>query len=232
MRAVVVRRTGGPDQLVVEDIPDPEPGPGEVRIRVAAAGVNFIDVYHRTGRMVLPLPFTPGMEAAGVVDAVGPEVHGVELGDRFAHPFRAGAYAELQVVAADRIVHVPEAVPLRIAAASMLQGLTAHYLTTSTFPIAPGHTALVHAGAGGLGLLLTQVAVASGAPADALINSDAVGSLERDALRLHPVDLLDAISAVGACREALDRNGAPELQFERLLLSIATSLYVRGATSA
>jgi NADPH2:quinone reductase len=163
MRAVVVRRTGGPDQLVVEDIPDPEPGPGEVRIRVAAAGVNFIDVYHRTGRMVLPLPFTPGMEAAGVVDAVGPEVHGVELGDRFAHPFRAGAYAELQVVAADRIVHVPEAVPLRIAAASMLQGLTAHYLTTSTFPIAPGHTALVHAGAGGLGLLLTQVAVAAGA---------------------------------------------------------------------
>jgi len=163
MRAVVVRRTGGPEQLVVEDVPEPEPGPGEIRIRVEAAGVNFIDVYHRTGRMTLPLPFTPGMEAAGIVDAVGPQVDGVAIGDRVAHPFRAGAYAELQVVAADRVVHVPEAVPLRIAAASMLQGLTAHYLTTSTFPLGPGHTVLVHAGAGGLGLILTQVAVAAGA---------------------------------------------------------------------
>jgi NADPH2:quinone reductase len=163
MRAVVVRRTGGPEQLVVEDVPEPEPGPGEIRIRVEAAGVNFIDVYHRTGRMTLPLPFTPGMEAAGIVDAVGPQVDGVAIGDRVAHPFRAGAYAELQVVAADRVVHVPEAVPLRIAAASMLQGLTAHYLTTSTFLLGPGHTVLVHAGAGGLGLILTQVAVAAGA---------------------------------------------------------------------
>jgi NADPH:quinone reductase len=163
MRAVVVRRTGGPEQLVVEDVPEPEPGPGEIRIRVEVAGVNFIDVYHRTGRMTLPLPFTPGMEAAGIVDAVGPAVQGVAIGDRVAHPFRAGAYAELQVVAADRIVHVPEAVPLRIAAASMLQGLTAHYLTTSTFPLGPSHTVLVHAGAGGLGLVLTQVAVAAGA---------------------------------------------------------------------
>jgi NADPH:quinone reductase len=163
MRAVVVRRTGGPEQLVVEDVPEPDPGPGEVRIRVEAAGVNFVDVYHRTGRMALPLPFTPGMEAAGVVDAVGPEVDGITVGARVAHPFRPGAYAELQVVAADRVVLVPEAVPLRVAAASMLQGLTAHYLTTSTFPLGPGHTALVHAGAGGLGLLLTQVAVATGA---------------------------------------------------------------------
>jgi NADPH:quinone reductase len=163
MRAVVVRETGGPERLVVEDIAEPEPGSGEVRLRVEAAGVNFIDVYHRTGRMKLPLPFTPGMEAAGVVDAVGPDVTGVAVGDRVAHPFRPGAYAEAQVVAADRLVHVPDAVPLRLAAASMLQGLTAHYLTTSTFPLSAGHTALVHAGAGGLGQLLTQVAVASGA---------------------------------------------------------------------
>jgi NADPH2:quinone reductase len=162
MRAVVVRRTGGPEVLVVEDVPEPTPGPREVRIRVEAAGVNFIDVYHRTGTMVLPLPFTPGMEAAGVVDSVGTEVDGVAVGDRVAHPFRPGAYAELQVVAADRVVPVPDAVPLRIAAASMLQGLTAHYLTTSTFPLVPGRTVLVHAGAGGLGLMLTQVAVAAG----------------------------------------------------------------------
>ena len=163
MRAVVVREHGGPEQLVVEDIPEPQPGPGEVRVRVEAAGINFIDVYHRTGRMPLPLPFTPGMEAAGVVDAVGPDVGDVGVGDRVAHPFRPGAYAEAQLVAADRLVHVPDAVPLRIAAATMLQGLTAHYLTTSTFPLGPQHTVLLHAGAGGLGLVLTQVAAALGA---------------------------------------------------------------------
>jgi NADPH2:quinone reductase len=163
MRAVIVRETGGPERLVVEEVPDPVPGPGEVRIRVEAAGVNFIDVYHRTGRMKLPLPFTPGMEAAGIVDAVGEGVDAVDVGDRVAHPFRPGAYAELQVVAADRVVQVPASVPLRTAAAAMLQGLTAHYLTRSTFPLGPEHTALVHAGAGGLGLVLTQVAVAAGA---------------------------------------------------------------------
>lgn len=163
MRAVVVRSTGGPQQLVVEDVPEPEPGPGEVRIVVEAAGVNFIDVYHRTGRMKLPLPFTPGMEAAGTVDRVGEGVTDVAVGDRVAHPFRPGAYAELQVVEAARVVKVPDAVPLRTAAAAMLQGLTAHYLTTSTYPLGPSHTALVHAGAGGLGLVLTQVAVACGA---------------------------------------------------------------------
>jgi NADPH2:quinone reductase len=163
MRAVVVRAVGGPERLVVEDVLEPEPGEGEVRIRIEAAGVNFIDVYHRTGRMKMPLPFTPGMEAAGVVDAVGPGVEGIAVGDRVAHPFRAGAYAELQVIAANQLVHVPDAVSLRAAAAVMLQGLTAHYLTTSTFSLGPGHTVLVHAGAGGLGLLLTQVAVAAGA---------------------------------------------------------------------
>jgi NADPH2:quinone reductase len=163
MRAIVVRKCGGPEQLGLADIPEPEPGPGEVRVRVEAAGINFIDVYHRTGRMPLPLPFTPGMEAAGVVDAVGPDVAGVTVGDRVAHPFRPGAYAEAQLVAADRLVHVPDAVPLRVAAAAMLQGLTAHYLSTSTFALRAGHTVLLHAGAGGLGLMLTQVAVAVGA---------------------------------------------------------------------
>lgn len=181
MRAVVVRGTGGPDRLVVEDVPDPEPGPGEVRIRVEAAGVNFIDVYHRTGRMTLPLPFTPGMEAAGVVDVVGPDVHGVAVGDRVAHPFRPGAYAELQVVAADRVVPVHEEVPLRMAAAAMLQGLTAHYLTRSTFPLHPGHEVLIHAGAGGLGLLLTQVAVAAGARVITTTSTDAKAERSRAA---------------------------------------------------
>lgn len=163
MRAVIVREVGGPEQLVVEDVPEPTPGPGEVRVRVEAAGVNFIDVYHRTGRMALPKPFTPGMEAAGIVDEVGPDVDGVAVGDRVAHPFRPGAYAQAQLVSADRLVHVPDTVPLRVAAAAMLQGLTAHYLTTSTFVLGPEHTVLLHAGAGGLGLMLTQVAAATGA---------------------------------------------------------------------
>jgi len=163
MRAIVVRECGGPQQLVLEHVPEPDPGAGEVRVRVEAAGINFIDVYHRTGRMPLQPPFTPGMEAAGVVDAVGPDVTGVAVGDRVAHPFRPGAYAEAQLVAADRLVHVPDAVPLRVAAAAMLQGLTAHYLTTSTFVLGPEHTVLLHAGAGGLGLMVTQVAAAIGA---------------------------------------------------------------------
>jgi NADPH2:quinone reductase len=181
MRAVVVRSTGGPEVLVVEDVPEPEPGPGEVRIRIEAAGVNFIDVYHRTGRMKLPLPFTPGMEAAGIVDGVGEGVVDIEVGDRVAHPFRPGAYAELQVVAADRVVKVPDDVPLRTAAAAMLQGLTAHYLTTSTFVLGPSHTALVHAGAGGLGLVLTQVAVACGARVITTTSSDAKAERSRSA---------------------------------------------------
>lgn len=181
MRAVIVNEVGGPERLVVRDIAEPEPGPGEVRIRIEAAGVNFIDVYHRTGRMPLPTPFTPGMEAAGVIDAVGADVAGMAVGDRVAHPFRPGAYAELQVVPADRVVPVPEDVPLRVAAAAMLQGLTAHYLTTSTFVLREGQTALVHAGAGGLGLVLTQAAVAAGAHVITTTSTEEKAARSRDA---------------------------------------------------
>ncbi len=181
MRAVIVNEVGGPERLVVRDIAEPEPGPGEVRIRIEAAGVNFIDVYHRTGRMLLPTPFTPGMEAAGVIDAVGADVAGMAVGDRVAHPFRPGAYAELQVVPADRVVPVPEDVPLRVAAAAMLQGLTAHYLTTSTFVLREGQTALVHAGAGGLGLVLTQAAVAAGAHVITTTSTEEKAARSRDA---------------------------------------------------
>jgi NADPH2:quinone reductase len=141
----------------LQDIDAPEPGPGEARIRVEAAGVNFIDVYHRTGLYPVPGPFTPGMEAAGIVDAIGSEVEDVRVGDRVAYAMSIGSYAEQAVVEAWKLVPVPEGLDTRLAAAAMLQGLTAHYLVRSTFPIQPGHTALVHAAAGGVGLILVQM---------------------------------------------------------------------------
>lgn len=163
MRAIRVHETGGPEALRIEEVERPEPGPGEVRVRVEAAGVNFIDVYHRRGSYPRDVPFTPGMEAAGVVDAVGERVTEVAPGDRVAYAMQIGAYAEEALVPADRLVPVPDGVDLRTAAAVMLQGMTAHYLTHSTFPLGPEHTALVHAAAGGVGHLLVQIATRLGA---------------------------------------------------------------------
>ncbi len=164
MRAVVVHEVGGPQALRVEERPEPEPGPGDVRVDVAAAGVNFIDVYQRTGRYPLPLPFVAGSEGAGTVSAVGDGVGDVAVGDRVAWAMVAGAgYAEQVTVAADRVVPVPDGVDTETAAALMLQGMTAHYLATDTYPVREGDVVLVHAAAGGVGLLLTQVCVARGA---------------------------------------------------------------------
>ena len=181
MRAIRVHENGGPEVLRPEDVPASEPGEGEVRIRVHAAGVNFIDVYQRTGLYARPLPFIPGMEVAGTVDEVGPGVDDVAVGDRVAHGFVPGGYAEQQVVPADRVVAVPEGVELETAAAVMLQGMTAHYLTNSTFPLEPGHIALVHAGAGGVGLLLTQIATRRGATVYATTSTDEKAELARAA---------------------------------------------------
>lgn len=163
MRAIVITENGGPEVLTAGERPDPEPGPGEVLIDVAAAGVNFIDVYFRTGAYPQELPYTPGVEAAGTVAAVGDGVTGFSAGDRVAWANVQGAYAERAAVPADRVVPVPEGVALEDAAASLLQGMTAHYLTRSTYPIQEGDTVLVHAAAGGMGLLLTQVATSLGA---------------------------------------------------------------------
>jgi NADPH:quinone reductase len=164
MRAVVVRDPGGPQSLLVEERPDPSPGAGELLVDVRAAGVNFIDVYHRTGKYPLPTPFVAGSEGAGVVRAVGSDVTEVAVGDEVAWAMLPGAgYAERVVVPAARVVPVPRGLDPELAAAVMLQGMTAHYLVTSTFPLAAGSVALVHAAAGGVGLLLTQAAVARGA---------------------------------------------------------------------
>ncbi len=146
-----------------DDVALPEPGPGEARVKIEAAGVNFIDIYHRSGQYPGKPPLTLGTEAAGVVDAVGPGVDVVRPGDRVAYAMFQGSYAEYAVVPAVRLVPLPDAIDTRTAAAVLLQGLTAHYLAVSTFPLQPGHTALVHAAAGGLGLLLVQIAKRRGA---------------------------------------------------------------------
>jgi NADPH:quinone reductase len=158
MRAIRVRETGGPDVLRVETVDDPVAGPGEVLVRIEAVGVNFIEVYNRTGIYKSPLPFTPGEEGAGTVAAVGPGVADLQVGDRVVSYNIKGSYAELAVVAADRVIAIPDDVSTATAAAVMLQGLTAHYLVTSVHALQPGETCLVHAAAGGVGLLLCQMA--------------------------------------------------------------------------
>lgn len=163
MRAIRVQETGGPEVLQVQEVESPRPGPGEVRIRVEAAGLNFIDIYHRTGSYPLDTPFTPGREAAGVVDAVGEGVSEVDVGQGVGVGIFPGTYAEEIVVPTRVLVPVPEGVDLKSAAAVLLQGMTAHYLATSTFPLEKGHTALVHAAAGGVGHLLVQIARLRGA---------------------------------------------------------------------
>jgi NADPH2:quinone reductase len=163
MKAIRVPRTGGAEVLQFEDIPDPTPGPGEVAIDVEAIGVNFIEIYQREGQYPLPLPFTPGSEAAGIIHALGDDVTEFQLGDRVVSVSVKGSYAQRAVVPADRAVRVPPSVTGKQAAAVFLQGLTAHYLTTSTFPLEKGHRVLVHAAAGGVGLLLCQMAKRRGA---------------------------------------------------------------------
>jgi NADPH2:quinone reductase len=164
MRAVVVSRHGGPERLVVEDVPAPSPKPDEILVQVDTAGVNFIDVYHRTGHYETPLPFTPGREGAGVVREVGADVSEHRVGDRVAWASGVmGSYASFAVLPSWRAVPVPDALPLRTAGAAILQGMTAHYLSNSVFAAGPDHVALVHAAAGGTGALLVQLLVAKGA---------------------------------------------------------------------
>lgn len=154
MKAIQVRATGGPEVLEYVDVPKPQPREGETLVRIEATGVNYIDVYHRTGLYAMPLPFIPGSEAAGVVE---------ETGERVAWAMVQGAYAEYAAVPDDKLVPLPASIDVRSAAAAMLQGMTAHYLVTSTFTLREGHTALVHAAAGGVGGLLVQMAKARGA---------------------------------------------------------------------
>jgi NADPH2:quinone reductase len=181
MKAILVHSVGGAEVLVLEEAPAPVPGPKEALVRLRAAGVNFIDIYHRTGLYPLPLPFTPGNEGAGVVEKVGAEVTEVKRGDRVAYAMSTGSYAELAVVPAWRLVPIPGSVSFESAAAAMLQGMTAHYLSHSTFPLAPGHQALVHAAAGGVGLLLVQMAKKRGARVLGTVSTEAKAKAARRA---------------------------------------------------
>jgi NADPH2:quinone reductase len=163
MRAIQLTETGEPEVLTGTELPTPTPGPGQVLIEVAAAGVNFIDIYHRSGLYPVPLPFTPGSEGAGTVAALGPDVTGVAIGDRVASVNLAGSYATHALAPADRLVPIPDGVDTSTAAAAMVQGITAHYLLTGSYPVRPGDPVLVHAAAGGVGLLLTQLGTRFGA---------------------------------------------------------------------
>lgn len=181
MRAIQIHQTGGPEQLQLVDIPAPEPGPGQVRVKVAAAGVNFIDIYHRSGLYPQPLPFTLGLEVAGTVDAIGEGVSEWAIGDRVGCVTAIGGYAEYALAAADKLVRVPDTVDLETAAAVLLQGMTAHYLTLSTFPLKAGDTCLVHAAAGGVGLLLIQIAKRLGARVIGTVSTEEKAALARAA---------------------------------------------------
>jgi len=182
MRAVLVQKTGGPEVLVVQDLPTPEPGPGELRVDVAAAGVNYIDVYYRTGAYPLQTPFIVGSEGAGVVSAVGDGVTGFQVGDHVAWAMVPGAgYAEQVIVPAGRAVPVPAGIDDETAGAVLLQGMTAQYLTRSTYPAQAGETALVHAAAGGVGLLLTQVLSTRGVRVIGTTSTDDKAALAREA---------------------------------------------------
>lgn len=181
MKAIRVHQTGGPEAMQLDDVPAPEPGTGEALVTIAAIGVNFIDVYFRTGLYTAPLPWTLGLEAAGTVRAVGPGVDGIAVGDRVAWTGVPGAYAEMAVVPANRLVKLPDGLAFRDGAAAMLQGMTAHYLACSTYPLKPGDACLVHAAAGGVGLLLCQVAKRRGATVIATVSTEAKADLARGA---------------------------------------------------
>lgn len=163
MKAIQIDQTGGPEVLRLADLPEPSPGPGQALVRLSAIGVNFVDTYQRKGLYPRAVPFVPGAEGAGEVVAVGDGVSGVAVGQRVASTDLAGAYAELAVVAADRLVPLPAGVPDELGAAVLLQGMTAHYLLHDSYPVRPGDPVLVHAAAGGMGLLLSQWGRALGA---------------------------------------------------------------------
>lgn len=206
MRAVVVTRTGGPDVLEVQELPDPAAGPHDVVVQVDAAGVNFIDVYEREGRYPIPLPFVVGREGAGIVREVGAQVQDVAPGDRVAWAMVSGAgCATLATVPADRVVPVPDGVSTEQAAAVLLQGMTAHFLCETTYAVQSGDDVVVHAAAGGVGLLLTQMVTRKGGRVLATVSTDEKEALARGAgaaevVRYDREDLVERVRALTAGR--------------------------------
>ncbi len=201
MRVVRIHTYGGPDVLRVEEVPTPTPGPGQALVRIEAAGVNFIDIYQRRGLYRLELPVALGLEGAGVVEAVGPDVQDVRVGDRVVFTNIQGAYAEYVVAPVWRLVPIPDGVSSAQAASVMLQGITAHYLTHSTYPIQPGDVVLVHAAAGGTGLLLVQMAKRRGARVIGTVSTEEKAKLAREAgadevIRYTQVDFREEVKRI------------------------------------
>lgn len=187
VNAIVVRHRGASDVLEWEQVDVPAPGHGEVRLRHTAVGVNYIDIYHRTGYYETPLPFTPGVEGAGTVEAVGPDVEGLAVGDRVAYVGSVGAYAEVRVVPAERLIRLPDSLAFEQAAAVMLQGMTACVLLTQVYRLRRGDTILVHAAAGGVGLILCQWARSLGATVIGTVSTEAKAELARAHGCQHPI---------------------------------------------
>lgn len=203
MKAIRVHQTGGPEAMQLDDVPTPTPSGGEALVETAAIGVNYIDVYFRTGLYPAPLPLTLGLEAAGTVRAVGAGVDAVAVGDRVAWTGIPGAYAEMAVVPANRLVKLSASLSFRDGAAAMLQGMTAHYLACSTYPLKPGDACLVHAAAGGVGLLLCQIAKRRGATVVATVSTEAKAALARAAGADHVI-LYSQEDFVAGVRKAVD----------------------------
>jgi NADPH:quinone reductase len=226
MRALVVTENGGPEVLEVQSRPTPEPGAGEVLIEVAAAGVNFIDVYQRTGRYPIPTPFVLGGEGAGRVAAVGAGVTGVAVGDQVATAGASGAMAEAVAVAVEQVVPVPDGVSADLAAAAMLQGMTAHYLVTSTYAVQEGDEVLIHAAAGGVGQLLVQLAKARGAHVVATVGAAAKEDIARrrgadEVIRYDRVDdLAAAVRAASGGGVHVAYDGVGKATFDASLASL------------
>jgi NADPH2:quinone reductase len=221
MKAIVIEATGGPEQLDYRDVPEPSPAAGELLVEVAAAGLNYIDTYQRIGLYPMQFPFTPGLEGAGTVLEVGEDAAGFTVGDRVAWVSTLGSYAERQVVPAGAAIAIPTSVPLETAAAMMLQGITAHYLATDTFPLQPGDRCLVHAGAGGVGLLLTQIAKRRGATVITTVGSATKVETSREAGADHvivytEVDFKDEVeSLIGQHQLDVVYDGVGRATFEQ-----------------
>jgi NADPH:quinone reductase len=239
MHAVVADEHGGPDVLQLRDWPAPDPGPGQLVVGVAAAGVNFRDIYEREGQPPYngALPYVAGMEGAGTVLAAGPAVTGFAEGDRVAWSSAQGSYAEQALVPAAAAVHVPDGVDLEIAAAAMLQGMTAHYLCHSAYPVAPGDPVVVHAAAGGVGLLLTQMAAMRGGTVIATVSTEAKAELARAAGAVQVAGYQDFTAVVrertGGAGAAAVYDGVGQATFDASLAALRPRGYlvIYGAAS-
>ena len=223
MKAIRMMTTGGPEVLEWTEVPDPSAGPAQVVVDVEAAGLNFIDTYHRTGLYPMEFPLVPGLEGAGTISALGSDVDDLAVGDRVAWSSGIGSYAQRVAVPAEHVVPVPDDVSSAVAAAAMLQGLTAHYLAIDTYPLEPGSKCLVHAGAGGVGLLLIQIAKMRGAEVFTTVGSPEKAELARDAGADHvilyrDVDFGDAVEEIaGPNALAVVYDGVGQTVFDRSL---------------